>query len=79
MKNTLNEWQSNFWTFAFNIDPALNGGFVTAFKQGDEPYWWFQGSDDGGLIDFDGPAAGSPPDFTGATFKELHQWTQKVL
>jgi hypothetical protein len=69
---TMNEAQKNYFTFTFNVNPELNGGFTKAFKQGDEPWWWYTKDDDGA-------AAGPVPDFTGATFKSLHQWDKQLL
>ena len=69
----MNEAQKNCFSFVFNIDPELNDGYDEAFKQGDEPWWWY--SKDGR----EGPAAGPIPDFTGATFKSLYQWDKQLL
>lgn len=64
--------QANHFTVAFNIDPALNGGYTEAFIQGNEPWWWY-------VTENEGPAAGPVPNFAGATFKSLHQWTEQLL
>jgi hypothetical protein len=74
----MNEEQKEYFTFAFNIDPELNGGYDEAFKQGDESWWWYT-KDGGELSGGSGPAAGPIPDFTGATFKSLHQWDKQLL
>jgi hypothetical protein len=74
----MNQAQSEHWSFAFNIDPVLNSGYTRAFKQGNEPWWWYSDELDGDNSK-EGPAAGPPPDFTGATFAALHQWDKQVL
>jgi len=68
----MNDKQAEYFTFKFNIDPELNGGYTEAFKQGDESWWWYTKDDEG-------PAAGPVPNFTGATFKSLHQWNKQLL
>lgn len=68
----------DFFTFAFHIDPELNEGYDEAFKQGDEPWWWYV-KDGGDLKGGKGPAAGPVPDFTGATFKSLLNHAEKLL
>jgi len=55
----------------------LNGGYTEAFKQGDETWWWYTSEPDEN--DLSSPAAGPVPNFTGATFKSMHQWNEKVL
>ena len=65
--------REDYWTFSFNLDPNLNHGYTECFRQGDEEWWWF--CDDNG----NGPAAGGPPDFTGATFKAVHNGSERVL
>lgn len=69
----MNEHQEKHFTFAFYVDPDLNSGYTEAFKQGDEPWWWYVKEDDPGA------AAGPVPNFTGATFKSLHQWNKQLL
>ena len=69
-----NPENANYWTYSFYVDPTLNDGFDTVFKQGNEDWWWYTKEGDSNC-----PAAGPTPDFTGATFKSLHQWTKKVL
>jgi hypothetical protein len=71
MKN-MNDQQSEHFTFSFNVDPELNGGYTEVFKQGDEPWWWYSKDDSG-------PAVGPVPNFTGASFKSLHQWNKQLL
>ena len=61
-----------YYTFTFNIDPELNFGMTEVFKQGDEPWWWYV--KEGWM-----PAAGPEPDFTGATFKSLHEMNKKLV
>ena len=83
----MDESQKNYFTFVFNIDPELNDGYDEAFKQGDEDWWWYvksvgklsggSGPDVGPIPA--GPAVGPIPDFTGATFKSLHQWSKQIL
>ena len=70
--------QENYWTITFNVDPDLNYGYQEVFKQGDEPCWWHDKSagDDMGEC---GPAVGSTPDFTGASFKSLHNNSTLVV
>ena len=75
----MNDKQENYFTFAFNIDPELNSGYTEAFKQGDEPWWWYTKGDDGPAAVINRPAAGPVPNFTGATFKSLHQWSKQIL
>lgn len=65
---------ANFFTFTFNVDPALNSGYNVAFKQGDETWWWYLND-----ATSDGPAAGPTPDFTNAKFKSLHVWNKQLL
>ena len=74
----MNDNYDNYFTFAFNIDPELNEGYDEAFKQGDESWWWYI-KDGGSLEGGKGPAAGPVPNFTGATFKALHQWSKQLL
>lgn len=68
----MNDMTDNYFTFTFNIDPELNAGYDEAFKQGDESWWWY-------AKDSEEPAAGPVPNFTGATFKSLHQWSKQLL
>lgn len=63
---------NTYFTFTFDIDPELNQGYTEAFKQGDETWWWYTNEKDG-------PTAGPVPDFTGATFKSMHQWEKQLL
>lgn len=72
----MNAEQEKYFSFAFNVDPDLNDGYTSAFKQGDEPWWWYTTDNDN---DYEGPAAGPVPNFEGATFKSMHQWNEKVL
>lgn len=65
-------WKETYFTFMFNVDPELNNGYTEVFKQGDEAWWWYV-KDDGG------PVAGPVPNFTGATFKSLHQFDKQLL
>jgi hypothetical protein len=76
--NKMNKAQEEYFTFAFNIDPELNDGYDEAFKQGDEPWWWYV-KDGDELNGGSGPVVGPTPDFTGATFKSLHQWDKQLL
>lgn len=64
--------KEDYFTFSFNVDPYLNSGYTEVFKQGDEPYWWYCSDDEG-------PAVGPVPNFTGASFKGLSQWSTKLL
>lgn len=68
----LNEEQAKHFSFTFNVDPELNDGYTEAFKQGNEDWWWYVNNQAGA-------AAGPAPNFTGATFKSLHQWNKKLL
>tara|TARA_R110000744_G_scaffold375761_2_gene489457 strand:+ start:115 stop:348 length:234 start_codon:yes stop_codon:yes gene_type:complete len=69
--------QKNYWTITFNVDPDLNDGYQEVFKQGDEPWWWHN---KGAYVDHEGgPAVGPTPDFTGASFKSLHNNSTLVL
>lgn len=65
----------SYFTFTFEVDPKLNGGYNEVFKQGDEPWWWYLHT----TKPDDSPAAGAVPNFTGASFKSLHQWVTKLL
>lgn len=71
----LNDDKQKHFTFTFKVDPELNDGYDIAFKQGDETWWWYDKEGD----KFQGPAAGGTPNFTGATFESLYQWTEKLL
>ena len=74
----MNQDQQEYFTFTFQIDPELNEGYDEAFKQGNEPWWWYTkngGELNGGM----GPAAGPTPNFEGAVFKSLHQWNKEIL
>jgi hypothetical protein len=62
----------NYFTFSFNVNPDLNNGYTEAFRQGNEPWWWY-------CTETEGPAAGPVPDFTGATFKSLFQSSTQLL
>jgi hypothetical protein len=68
----MNKDPTTYFTFTFCVDPELNGGYTEAFKQGDEPWWWYTNEDEG-------PAVGPTPNFAGATFKSLHQWNTQLL
>jgi hypothetical protein len=67
----MNKEQEKYFTFAFNVDPELNSGYTEAFKQGNDDWWY--------VNDQAGAAAGPVPNFTGATFKSLHQWNKQLL
>ena len=68
----MNDTQENYFTFTFYVDPDLNDGYTEAFKQGDEPWWWYTAPGKG-------PAAGPVPNFAGAVFKSLYQWDNRLL
>jgi hypothetical protein len=68
----MDDKQQNYYTIEFYVDPKLNEGFTVAFRQGDEAWWWY-------IVDDESPAAGPVPDFTGARFKGLYQWTKPLL
>lgn len=74
----MNDAQKDYYTFSFKIDPELNSGYDEAFKQGDETWWWYTKSG-GDLKGGEGPAAGPVPNFEGAVFKSLHQWSTELL
>ena len=74
----MNPENEKYFTFSFNVNPDLNDGFTEVFKQGSEDWWWYSNgaNETTGLHE---PMAGPVPNFTGATFKSLHQYNKKVL
>lgn len=69
------ECQRGYYTFTFKINPDLNGGYIEAFNQGGEPWWWVCNKP--GDTFCDGPAAGDV-DLTGAVLIAVHEWDEKI-
>ncbi len=67
-----NHPKEEYFTTTFTVDPALNDGFSEVFRQGNEPWWWYDSPNKT-------PAVGPVPNFTGAKFKSLHRWTELVV